>query len=89
MSSNPHLWNYKPPPETPKPGELLFEFLLGHDRFLCELRDHGKYGLEAQFFQNEEFLYSRRLDTRALAEHWANEMRSDIERDGLPPDEPA
>ena len=52
-------------------------------------RDHGKYGVEAQFFQNEEFRYSRRLDTRALAEHWAKEMRSDIERDGLPPDEPA
>ena len=39
-----------PAPESLKPGELLFEFLRGHDCFLCELRDHGEYGVEAQFF---------------------------------------
>jgi hypothetical protein len=30
-----------PLPRQPKAGERLFEFLRGHDRFLCELRDHG------------------------------------------------
>ena len=55
----------KPPSRQPQPGERLFEFLRGHDRFLCELRDHGEFGVEAQFFINEEFLLSRRFETRA------------------------
>ena len=38
--------------------EPLFEFLLGHDRILCELFDLGEYGM------NEEFWYSRRFDPR-------------------------
>ena len=57
-------------PPKGQPGGLLFEFLRGHDRFLCELRDHGPYGTEAQFYENEEFVFSRRfdswLDARAL-----------------------
>jgi hypothetical protein len=82
---------HKPPaPEPLKPGELLFEFLVGHDRFLCELRDHGPYGVEAQFYQNEEFLISHRFDRRLdptrppreLAVQWAEEMRKDIEKGG-------
>jgi hypothetical protein len=36
------------------------EFLLGHDRILCELRDHGPYGVEAQFGQLLARLRSRR-----------------------------
>lgn len=67
------------PPRQPKPGELLFEFLVGHDRWLCELRDHGTFGVEAQFFKNEEFSYSRRLDSRALAVQWAELERLAIE----------
>jgi hypothetical protein len=43
-----------------QPGEVLFEFLRGHDRFVCELRDHGAHGVEAQFFLNEELFTSRR-----------------------------
>jgi hypothetical protein len=32
---------------------------------LCELRDHGEtYGIEAQFWKNEEFRYSQRFDRR-------------------------
>ena len=47
-----------------QPNELRFEFLVGHDRYLCELRDHGPvYGVEAQFWVNEEFPYSRRFDS--------------------------
>jgi len=53
------------PRRQPQPGEKLFEFLRGHDRYLCELRDHGVYGIEAQFWENEEFRYSRRFETRA------------------------
>jgi hypothetical protein len=34
------------------------------------LRDHGPDGVEAQFWQNEEFSYSQRSATRALAIQW-------------------
>jgi hypothetical protein len=44
--------------QTPHPGERLFEFVRGHDRFACELRYHGKYGVEAQLLKNGEFSYS-------------------------------
>ena len=85
---------YKPhrpptPPRQAQRGEKLFEFLRGHDRFLCELRDHGEpYGVEAQFWQNEEFLYGRRFDRRMdptrtpreLAVQWAEEERKAIEK---------
>jgi len=40
------------PPREPKPGEPLFEFLHGHDRVLCEPRDHGEFGVEARFYFN-------------------------------------
>ena len=54
-----------PAPRQPQPAERLFEFLRGHDQFLCELRDHGEsYGVEAQFYRNEEFILSRRFDRR-------------------------
>ena len=77
--------NLKPaPPRQAQPGEKLFEFLRGHDRFRVELRDHGEpYGVEAQFWQNEEFLLGRRFDRtmdptrspRELAVQWAEEER--------------
>jgi hypothetical protein len=58
-----------------------------YDRFLCELRDHGVYGIEAQFWKNEEFFYGRRFDpaldasrpSRELAVQWAMEERKSIE----------
>jgi hypothetical protein len=63
MSDQPfYSPNWKPPPpRQPKPGELLFEFYReeDHARWRCELRDHGKRGVEAQFYRNEEFRLSR------------------------------
>jgi hypothetical protein len=75
------------PPRQPKPGEWLFAFLRGHDPFLCELRHHGAYGIEAQFWKNEEFLIGRRFDpaldatrtSRELAVQWATAERKAIE----------
>src|SRR4029079_17543535 len=56
------------PPRVPQPGEMLFEFLVGHDRYLFELRDHGEvYGVECQVFKNEEFWYARAATTRSAA----------------------
>lgn len=68
------------PPWQPEPGELLFAFVRGRDRFLCELRDHGHWGVEAQFFKNEAFILSRRLDTREQAVQWATIEREAIEK---------
>ena len=77
------LWNApKAPFRQPKPGEPLFSFLRGHDRFLCELRDHGEFGVEAMFWHQEEFLYSRRFDTRKLAVQWATIEPDAIEKGG-------
>jgi hypothetical protein len=70
------------PPRAPQPGELLFEFLRGHDRFLCELRDRSQYGVEAQFYQNEELLIGRRFETRAVAVQWAELKRAALEKGG-------
>ena len=81
------LWN-APKPARPQsvPGELLFQFLVGHDRYRCELRNHGALGVEAQFFVNDEFRYSRRFDAsmdatltpRDMAVQWATEERMAI-----------
>jgi hypothetical protein len=79
-----YLPNRSPvPPRQRKPGEALFECLRGDGRFFCELRDHGEtYGVEAQFYQNDEFLHSRRFATRALASQWAEEERKVIGKGG-------
>ena len=79
----------RPPGREPEPGELLFEFMAGHTRVRCELRDHGPLGVEAQFFRNEEFFCSRRFDprldasrpSRELAIAWATEERRALERE--------
>jgi hypothetical protein len=75
---------------APQVGELLFEFYRwrDHTRWRCELRDHGTYGVEAQFYRNSEFNYSRRFDDamsivwtpREMAIAWAYEWRKGIER---------
>jgi hypothetical protein len=73
--------NAKPlPPRVARPGEPPFAFLRGHDRFACELRYHGEWGVEAQFLKNEELLIGRRFDTRERAVRWAGEERQALEK---------
>jgi hypothetical protein len=72
-------------PRVPQPGELLFEFHVGrtHKVFRCELRDHGPYGVEAQFLEADGFrFYAQLFPTRELAVQWAHEERKLIERMG-------
>ena len=64
MDPKAMLWNSpRPPTRQPQPGERLFEFLRGYVGSCAELRQHGEWGIESQFYQNEEFLISRRFDT--------------------------
>ena len=70
------------PPRQRQPGERLFECLHGHDRYLVELRKHGAYGVEAQFWQNEEFSDSQRFETPTLAVQWAEEERTFLLKGG-------
>ena len=61
--------------------------------WFCELRDHGEYGVEAQFYQNEEIVICRRFEQRMdptrrprdMAIAWAEQERIAIE--GSKPDE--
>ena len=64
--------------QIPGRRERLFEFLSGYERFVCELRDHGESGVEAMFYQDEEFLVSRFFATRELAVEWADQERKAI-----------
>jgi hypothetical protein len=89
-----HSRKYRPdPPRQPQPGELLFEFYRerDHTRWMCELRDYPEpYGVEGQFYRNEEFDCSRRFDAtlsrertpREMAIAWLHEWRKGIEEEG-------
>ena len=88
---------YKPnlkraPLSVGQPGEKLYEFLVGLDRYLFELRDHGEVcGVECQIFKNEELLAAHRFDprldasrpSRELAIQWGEEMRKELEKGGV------
>ena len=70
-------------PSAPRPGDLLFEFVRETDRahVRCELRHHGAWAVEAQFFVNGEFLIGRRFDSRIIAAvRWAETEREAIEQ---------
>src|SRR4051812_3872907 len=84
------FWDAPPAPQpTPKPGELLFEFHVErtHRFYRVELRDHGAYGVEAQFFDPVDPVIARtfRQDMdltrtpREMAIAWAIEERKAFE----------
>jgi hypothetical protein len=80
------------PPRQPTPGELLCEFHVAatHTFWRVELRDHGPYGVEAQFLDPVDVRSARtfRQDMdptrtpREMAIAWAEEERKAIERGG-------
>lgn len=82
----------KAAPRVARPGELLFEFHVErtHRFYRVELRDHGTYGVEAQFLDPIDPIICRtfhqRLDLsrtpREMAIAWAEEERKAILRDG-------
>jgi hypothetical protein len=100
MWGNVHVSDEKPyfatpglkiPPRQPVPGELLLTFERAADlkTFRCELRDHGRYEVEAQFFDPVDLVIAqtfqeisdgeRTIPARELAIAWAKGMRETIE----------
>lgn len=77
-------------PPKGQPGELLFEFHVPatHWFWQVELRHHGDYGVEVQFFDPTELwtsrMFKRDLDPtrtpRELAIAWAGELRKELEQ---------
>jgi hypothetical protein len=83
MTDDPYFAGHRPPARLGWPGELLFSFRDGKRRQVdCELRDHGRFGVEAQFLIDREFTPSRHFDTRELAIQWARLERQAIEKGG-------
>lgn len=89
-SDGQHLHNRQPDaPRLPRPGELLFEFHVArtHRFYRVELRDHGEFGVEAQFLDPVDPIICRtfhpRLDPtrtpREMAIMWAVEERKVLE----------
>jgi len=84
------LWNApKAPPRQAVAGELLFEFHVEatHTFWRCELRDHGVYGVEAQFLDPVDIRQARTFyqamdptrSPRAMAIAWAEEERKALQ----------
>ncbi len=80
---------HKPAPvRLGKPGDRLFKFRKDVDRYVCELRDHGQYGIEAQFLLNGDLYIARTFQdqpdfgvrARDLAIAWAEQQRKAMER---------
>jgi hypothetical protein len=75
--------------DEPKPalGGPLFEFRKGSDHYACQLRDHGEFGIEAQFLLNGTLYIARtfldqpelNLRAREVAKNWANRQRATME----------
>ena len=47
----------------------------------AELRYHGEYGVEAQFFRDGEFFRGRRFHTKAEALEWAESEWEEMEKE--------
>lgn len=93
MTDDPYASGHRPPaPRQPQPGELLFEFYVErtHKFYRVELRDHGEFGIEAQFLDpvdvviartfRDDPLFQRRARDMAIA--WAKEERKALEEGG-------
>ena len=80
------LWNAQPPKlaRTPVKGEPLFAMVKPDEHYYleCELRYHGEYGVEAQFYLNGDLQIGRRFDLKVQAVRWAESEREARKRDG-------
>ena len=83
MSDDALLWNAPPPPpRKPKPGERVWSMRKNGKQVDAELRVHGEWGVECQFWYDGEMVYGRRWTLRAEALAEADQKRRELERDG-------
>jgi hypothetical protein len=75
-------WEGIIPPTKPRPNEKLWELWARHKLFSCELKYRGEYGVEAQIFEDAEFVWGRLFQTRELAVNWATLEKEFIEKGG-------
>ena len=64
----------------PKLREVVWSLRNDDVTWSSELLDFGSYGVEGQILRDGELVLGQRFDTRALAEHWSNRYRQEIER---------
>jgi len=62
--------------------EALWTVELDGQRISCELRDHGRYGVEYRLFRDNEFYRGRGFRTRETAMQAATSVRRQLENDG-------
>src|SRR5216684_6284201 len=53
-------------------GEQIWRLRKRNQWWSCELRDHGRLGVEAQFLRNGVLTIGRLFPTRELAVQWAD-----------------
>ena len=83
MPNDALLWTAKPPvPRQPKPGERLWTMRKGDAVAHAELRCHGEWGWEWQYFREGSFLYGRRCMLHAQALACAEEQRERLLKEG-------
>jgi hypothetical protein len=82
MDSKATPSNTNPLPRELTAGERQWTLTKDGRRFTCELRGHGKYGWDCQFFEGDECIAGRRFPMRAQAVHWATSEREEHELEG-------
>ena len=81
MSDDAHLWNHRPPPRVPRPGEPLWSLRKDHITWSAELHFRGEsYGWEVQILRDGELVMGRRFILREGAARWGEAERNRIER---------
>src|SRR3954470_12172515 len=80
------LWTAKPPaPRKPTPAEHVWTMRKDGKQIDAELRSHGEWGWECQFYRDGSFLYGRRWQTRAATMSEIEEKRCALTRSGWIP----
>lgn len=83
MPNDALLWNAPPPPpRKSKPAERLWAMRKGIAAAHAELRGHGEYGWEWQYYRDGSFLFGRLCMLRAQALACAEDQRQDLLKDG-------
>jgi hypothetical protein len=84
-SNSEHVTSGKPATDKAAERERLWTVTNRGRRIMCELRFHGKHGVEYRLFCDNEFSQGRGFQTRELAAHAADAVRQRLEDTGWSP----